>query len=124
MNGPTPDISLLPHHAALPIPRLTGAHRAKQHLGEPVGAVHALEGWEAIADVVLVDQAPIGRTPRSNPVTYIKAFDELRGLFAAEPLARARGYTPSTFSFNVAGGPREGWEGAGNGSAEKGFFAN
>src|SRR5256886_1729382 len=84
--------------------RLTGAHTAKQHLGEPVGSVHTLEGWEAIADVVLVDQAPIGRTPRSNPVTYIKAFDELRGLFAAEPLARSRGYTPSTFSFNVAGG--------------------
>src|SRR6266545_55906 len=82
--------------------RLTGAHSAKQHLGEPVGEVHALEGWEggAISDVVLVDQAPIGRTPRSNPVTYIKAFDELRALFAAEPLARARGYTPSTFSFN------------------------
>src|SRR6266702_4768913 len=83
--------------------RLTGAHSAKQHLGEPVGEVRALEGWDAIADVVLVDQAPIGRTPRSNPVTYIKAFDELRALFAAEPLARARGYTPSTFSFNVAG---------------------
>src|SRR2546427_11187397 len=79
--------------------RLTGAHTAKQHLGEPVGEVRALEGWDAIADVVLVDQAPIGRTPRSNPVTYIKAFDELRALFAAEPLARARGYTPSTFSF-------------------------
>src|SRR5947208_12772520 len=69
--------------------RLTGAHTAKQHLGEPVGAVHALEGWEAIADVVLVDQAPIGRTPRSHPVTYIKAFDELRGLLAPEPLAPA-----------------------------------
>src|SRR5437660_1267989 len=89
--------------------RLTGAHTAKQHLGEPVGTVHTLEGWEAIADVVLVDQAPIGRTPRSNPVTYIKAFDELRGLFAAEPLARSRGYTPSTFSFNVAGGRCEAW---------------
>src|SRR5436305_1749239 len=51
--------------------RLTGTHGAKQHLGEPVGAVRALEGWEAISDVVLVDQAPIGRTPRSNPITYI-----------------------------------------------------
>src|SRR5256886_9042466 len=104
--------------------RLTGAHTAKQHLGEPVGAVHALEGWEAIADVVLVDQAPIGRTPRSNPVTYIKAFDELRGLFAAEPLARARGYTPSTFSFNVAGGRCEACEGAGHVLVEMVFLAN
>src|SRR5207245_2309440 len=70
--------------------RLSGGHSAKQHLGEPVGEVRALDGWEGIRDVVLVDQAPIGRTPRSNPVTYIKAFDELRALFAAAPLARAR----------------------------------
>src|SRR2546430_7333590 len=104
--------------------RLTGAHTAKQHLGEPVGTVHTLEGWEAIADVVLVGQAPIGRTPRSNPVPYIKAFDELRGLFAAEPLARSRGYTPSTFSFNVAGGRCEACEGAGHVLVEMGFLAN
>src|SRR5881628_534474 len=103
---------------------LTGAHTAKQHLGEPVGEVRALEGWDAIADVVLVDQAPIGRTPRSNPVTYIKAFDELRALFAAEPLARARGYTPSTFSFNVAGGRCEACEGAGYVLVEMVFLAN
>jgi len=104
--------------------RLTGGHGAKQHLGEPVGEVRALEGWEAISDVVLVDQAPIGRTPRSNPVTYIKAFDELRALFAAEPLARARGFTPSTFSFNVAGGRCEACEGAGHVLVEMVFLAN
>src|SRR5438477_595219 len=104
--------------------RLTGAHGAKQHLGEPVGAVRALEGWEAISDVVLVDQAPIGRTPRSNPVTYIKAFDDLRALFAAEPLARARGFTPSTFSFNVTGGRCETCEGAGHVLIEMVFLAN
>src|SRR5881296_200859 len=104
--------------------RLRGAHSAKQHLGEPVGEVRALEGWEAIGAVVLVDQAPIGRTPRSNPVTYIKAFDELRALFAAEPLARARGYTPSTFSFNVAGGRCEACEGAGHVLVEMVFLAN
>src|SRR5947199_5842921 len=104
--------------------RLTGAHTAKQHLGEPVGEVRAVEGWDAIADVVLVDQAPIGRTPRSNPVTYIKAFDELRALFAAEPLARARGYTPSTLSFNVAGGRCELCEGAGHVLVEMVFLAN
>jgi excinuclease ABC subunit A len=104
--------------------RLTGAHGAKQHLGEPVGEVRALEGWEAISDVVLIDQAPIGRTPRSNPVTYIKAFDELRALFAAEPLARARGYAPSAFSFNVAGGRCEACEGAGHVLVEMVFLAN
>ncbi len=104
--------------------RFTGAHSAKQHLGEPVGEVRALEGWEAVKDVVLVDQAPIGRTPRSNPITYIKGFDELRALFAAEPLARARGYTPSTFSFNVAGGRCEACEGAGHVLVEMVFLAN
>jgi excinuclease ABC subunit A len=104
--------------------RLTGTHGAKQHLGEPVGEVRALDGWEAISEVVLVDQAPIGRTPRSNPITYIKAFDELRALFAAEPLARARRYTPSTFSFNVAGGRCDACEGAGHVLVEMVFLAN
>src|SRR5213594_3204838 len=104
--------------------RLTGTHGAKQHLGEPVGEVRALDGWQAISDVVLVDQAPIGRTPRSNPITYIKAFDELRALFAAEPLARARAYTPSTFSFNVAGGRCDGCDGAGHVLVEMVFLAN
>src|SRR6266705_4339252 len=104
--------------------RLSGGHSAKQHLGEPVGEVRALDGWEGIRDVVLVDQAPIGRTPRSNPVTYIKAFDELRALFAAEPLARARGYTPSTFSFNVAGGRCDACEGEGHVLVEMVFIAN
>jgi excinuclease ABC subunit A len=104
--------------------RLRGGHSAKQHLGEPVGEVCALEGVEAIGDVALVDQAPIGRTPRSNPITYIKAFDELRALFAAEPLARARSYTPSTFSFNVAGGRCEACEGAGHVLVEMVFLAN
>ncbi|PYP41658.1 MAG: excinuclease ABC subunit UvrA [Gemmatimonadetes bacterium] len=104
--------------------RLTGTHGAKQHLGEPVGQVEALVGWEAISDVVLVDQAPIGRTPRSNPITYIKAFDELRALFAAEPLARARAYPPSTFSFNVAGGRCEACEGAGHVLIDMVFLAN
>src|SRR5881394_418997 len=104
--------------------RLRGEHTAKQHLGEPVGVVKDLKGWEALEDVVCIDQKPIGRTPRSNPVTYVKAFDELRALFANEPLARARGYTPSTFSFNVAGGRCEACEGAGHVIIEMVFLAN
>ncbi|HEY6090395.1 MAG TPA: excinuclease ABC subunit UvrA [Gemmatimonadales bacterium] len=104
--------------------RLRGEHTAKQHLGEPVGEVAALKGWEHLEDVVLIDQAPIGRTPRSNPVTYVKAFDELRLVFANEALARARGYTPSTFSFNVAGGRCEACEGAGHVLIEMVFLAN
>ena len=104
--------------------RLTGGHSAKEHLGEAVGAVHALEGWEALAGVVLIDQSPIGRTPRSNPVTYVKAFDELRALFAAQPRARERRYTPSTFSFNVPGGRCEECEGAGHVLVEMVFLAN
>jgi excinuclease ABC subunit A len=103
---------------------LKGGHSAKQHLGEPVGDVDALTGWEGLADVALIDQQPIGRTPRSNPITYVKAFDELRELFAAQPLARTRRYTPSTFSFNVAGGRCEGCEGAGYVLVEMVFLAN
>src|SRR5205823_13583155 len=57
--------------------RLKGKHGAKEHLGEPVGKVEAISGWELLEDVVLVDQSPIGRSPRSNPITYIKAFDEI-----------------------------------------------
>ncbi len=83
-----------------------------------------LKGWEALEDVVCIDQKPIGRTPRSNPVTYVKAFDELRALFANEALARARGFTPSTFSFNVAGGRCEACEGAGHVLIEMVFLAN
>jgi len=104
--------------------RVRGGHSAKEHLGEPVGAARDLTGWEGLADVVLIDQAPIGRTPRSNPVTYVKAFDELRALFAAQPLARERRYTPSTFSFNVAGGRCEACEGAGHVLVEMVFLAN
>src|SRR5436309_1591041 len=104
--------------------RLRGTHSAKQHLGEPVGEVRSLEGWEALADVVLVDQSPIGRTPRSNPITYVKAFDELRGLFAAVPQARERRYSARTLSFNVAGGRCEACEGAGHVLIEMVFLAN
>src|ERR1700694_2732861 len=104
--------------------RLRGAHTAKQHLGEPVGAIAGRKGWEYLEDVVCIDQAPIGRTPRSNPITYVKAFDELRALFANEALARHTGHKPSTFSFNVAGGRCEACEGAGHVLIEMVFLAN
>jgi excinuclease ABC subunit A len=104
--------------------RLHGQHSAKSHLGEAVGEVVELSGWEQLADVVLVDQSPIGRSPRSNPVTYIKAFDEIRELFAAQPLARERKYSAATFSFNLPGGRCEECEGAGHVLVEMVFMAD
>ncbi|HVE80521.1 MAG TPA: excinuclease ABC subunit UvrA [Gemmatimonadaceae bacterium] len=104
--------------------RLHGEHSAKRHLGEKVGAFDELTGHEAIEDVVLIDQEPIGRSPRSNPVTYVKAFDEIRRIFSDQPLARQRGYTSGTFSFNVAGGRCETCEGAGYLEVEMVFMAD
>ena len=104
--------------------RLTGDTTAKLHLGEKLGAYESMSGWEALTGVVLVDQSPIGRTPRSNPVTYIKAYDEIRRIFADLPLARQRRLTPSTFSFNVAGGRCDACEGAGYLEIEMVFMAD
>jgi excinuclease ABC subunit A len=104
--------------------RLHGEHSAKSHLGEAVGTVDSLTGWELLDDVVLVDQSPIGRSPRSNPITYIKAFDEIRELFAAQPLSRQRKYSAATFSFNLPGGRCEECEGAGHVQVEMVFLAD
>ena len=103
---------------------LTGDHSARQHLGETVGEFRSLTGTEAIDAVVLIDQEPIGRTPRSNPVTYVKAYDEIRRIFAALPDSRARKFTPGTFSFNVAGGRCAKCEGAGSIAVEMVFLAD
>jgi excinuclease ABC subunit A len=104
--------------------KLRGEHTAKQHLGEKVGTYDAIAGWEAIEDVVCVDQTPIGKSPRSNPVTYVRAFDEIRRIFADAPLARQRRYTAGTFSFNTAGGRCENCEGAGFLEVEMVFMAD
>ena len=87
--------------------------RAKGDWDRKVGAHQRLEGHEFVSDVVLVDQTPIGRTPRSNPVTYLKAFDPIRELFAATKDAKSRGLTASHFSFNVPGGRCEACQGEG-----------
>jgi excinuclease ABC subunit A len=98
--------------------------RAKGDWKHHVGVHSALEGLEYVTDVVLVDQAPIGRTPRSNPVTYLKAFDPIRELFASTKESRARGLTASHFSFNVPGGRCEGCQGEGQVRVEMQFLAD
>ena len=83
-----------------------------------------LEGDQFIDEVVLVDQSPIGRTPRSNPVTYIKAFDAIRELFASLPEAKKRGFTSGHFSFNIPGGRCETCQGDGTVTVEMQFLAD
>jgi excinuclease ABC subunit A len=83
-----------------------------------------LSGTQHLNDVILVDQSPIGRTPRSNPVTYIKAFDDIRALFAAQPDAKRKGLGPGHFSFNVPGGRCDICEGDGTVTVEMQFLAD
>jgi len=96
----------------------------KNEGGDPSHLYRELKGAERLNDIVLVDQAPIGRTPRSNPVTYIKAFDSIRELFASQPEAQRRGYTAGHFSFNVPGGRCEVCEGDGTVTVEMQFLAD
>jgi excinuclease ABC subunit A len=84
----------------------------------------SLEGDDYIDDVVLVDQSPIGRTPRSNPVTYIKAFDGIRDWFASLPESQKRGFTAGHFSFNIPGGRCETCQGDGTVTVEMQFLAD
>ena len=91
---------------------------------DPSGLFKSLTGAERLNDVVLVDQTPIGRTPRSNPVTYIKAFDLIRDLFASQPDAKRMGLTPGHFSFNVPGGRCNTCEGDGTVTVEMQFLAD
>ena len=87
-------------------------------------ALQKLEGAQFVHEVVLVDQSPIGRTPRSNPVTYIKAFDAIRELFAAQPEAQKRGFSAGHFSFNIPGGRCETCQGDGTVTVEMQFLAD
>jgi excinuclease ABC subunit A len=91
---------------------------------EPTHLYRTLSGTQHLNDVILVDQSPIGRTPRSNPVTYIKAFDEIRALFAAQPDAKRKGFTAGSFSFNVPGGRCDVCEGDGTVTVEMQFLAD
>ena len=92
--------------------------------GDPSGLYRELKGADRLNDIVLVDQTPIGRTPRSNPVTYIKAFDSIRELFASQPEAQRHGYTPGHFSFNVPGGRCNVCDGDGTVTVEMQFLAD
>ena len=100
-------------------PALTNAiHRSKRM----VGPYRKLEGIDQIDKVIDIDQSPIGRTPRSNPATYIGLWDDLRALFSSTPESRARGYSPGRFSFNVSGGRCEACKGDGQIKIEMNFL--
>ena len=90
----------------------------------PQVACRRVDGSERIANTVMIDQSPIGRTPRSNPVTYIKAFDLIRALFASTRDAEKRGYTAGHFSFNIPGGRCEACQGDGTVTVEMQFLAD
>ena len=92
--------------------------------GDPTHLYRELSGTQHLNEVILVDQSPIGRTPRSNPVTYIKAFDDIRALFAAQPDAKRRSFGPGHFSFNVPGGRCDVCEGDGTVTVEMQFLAD
>ncbi len=100
-------------------PALTNAIH---HSARPVGPYRKLEGLEEIDKVIDIDQSPIGRTPRSNPATYIGLWDDLRALFASVPESKARGYSPGRFSFNVPGGRCEACKGDGQIKIEMHFL--
>ena len=103
-----------------------GQNVTEENNGGPVPSHdwRELEGDDLIDDVILVDQSPIGRTPRSNPVTYIKAFDGIRDLFASLPESKKRGFSAGHFSFNIPGGRCETCQGDGTVTVEMQFLAD
>jgi excinuclease ABC subunit A len=99
--------------------------KMKGEFGEKIGFHKTISGdVDAIAQIELVDQNPIGKSSRSNPVTYIKAYDEIRDLFAKQPLSKMRGFQPKHFSFNVDGGRCDTCKGEGEQVVEMQFLAD
>jgi excinuclease ABC subunit A len=94
------------------------------HTSHKVGTMQQISGVEHVDKIIAIDQDPIGRTPRSNPTTYIKLFDPIRNLFAQLPASKVRGYTAGRFSFNVKGGRCEACEGGGLKQIEMHFMAD
>jgi excinuclease ABC subunit A len=101
-----------------------GIQRLSGESNGHVGIHDAIRGYAQIDAIEMVDQSPIGQTPRSNPVTYVKAFDDIRSLFANTHQAKIRGYKPGYFSFNVPGGRCEVCQGAGVVKVEMQFLAD
>jgi len=99
-------------------------HNAFYRTSHRVGEMQSISGVEHIDKVIAIDQQPIGRTPRSNPSTYIKLFDPIRNLFAQLPASKIRGYSSGRFSFNVRGGRCEACEGTGLKQIEMHFMAD
>jgi excinuclease ABC subunit A len=102
----------------------TAIKKAKGEIGESPGGYDSIRGSERISGVILVDQSPIGRTPRSNPATYTKAFDEIRRVFAGTRDAYGRGFGPGHFSFNLSAGRCETCRGNGTVTVEMQFLAD
>ena len=100
------------------------ALQAKRAGGNLKDLCDRIEGDAQLAEIVIVDQSPIGRTPRSNPSTYLKAFDAIREVFASTPEAKKRGYTTGHFSFNIPGGRCEACQGDGTVTVEMQFLAD
>ncbi len=101
-----------------------GLKKKRGEWNSHVGFFKEITGHDQVNDVILVDQSPIGRTPRSNPVTYIKAYDAIREVFAGTNLAKTKGYNASHFSFNVPGGRCEICQGSGTVTIEMQFLAD
>jgi len=104
--------------------RIAGEAAEALETPAPQVACRKVDGAERITNTVMVDQSPIGRTPRSNPVTYLKAFDVIRGLFASTREAEKRGYSAGHFSFNIPGGRCETCQGDGTVTVEMQFLAD
>jgi excinuclease ABC subunit A len=101
-----------------------GLQKARGIAAGTPGVCRNIRGGERLDDIIMVDQSPIGRTPRANPVTYAKAYDPIRRLFATTQAAQERGFTASTFSFNAPGGRCEYCEGSGFEKIEMQFLSD